>query len=428
MKKVVISGMIGNGLEWYDFALYGMFAVIIGHLYFPSDNEVVSLMAVYGTFAAGFIMRPFGAVLFGYIGDKWGRKVSLALSILLMALPTACIGFLPTYADIGIWAPILLTFIRLLQGLSLGGEFSGSITFLVEHSPVKKRGLVGSATIFSLACGVLLGSIVATVCANILTQEELETWGWRVPFIVGIVIGLVGFYIRHYTEESPEFMEAKKHGKTSKRPVRDVFTQNYKELLIAIACYLTVTVPFYTMSVFVIGFLRKAKGFSMDETLFMNACAMFVMMLTVPIAGYLSDRVGRRRIMLWVTLAFLVMIYPIFLLLIYSEGNMVYALTANILLGAMVGLYGGPIPAFLVDLFPTRIRYTGIGLSYNISAALFGGTVPLVATWMIDRSGYQSAPAFYLMAAMLITLFALKYYKDPIEKETKPVRKKKKAK
>ena len=426
MKKVVISGMIGNGLEWYDFALYGMFAVIIGHLYFPSDNEVVSMMAVYGTFAAGFIMRPFGAILFGYIGDKWGRKVSLALSILLMALPTACIGILPTYADIGIAAPVLLTLIRLLQGLSLGGEFSGSITFLVEHSPVKKRGLIGSATIFSLAVGVLLGSIVATLCANMLPQDELEEWGWRVPFLIGIVIGLVGFYIRHYTEESPEFMEAQKHGKTSKRPVRDVFGQNYKELLIAIACYLTVTVPFYTMSVFVIGFLRKAKGFGMDETLFMNAIAMFVMMLTVPISGYLSDRIGRKKIMFCVTVAFLVLIYPIFWLLINSEGNMIYALTANVLLGAMVGLYGGPIPAFLVDLFPTRIRYTGIGLSYNISAALFGGTVPLVATWMINSTGYQSSPAFYLMACMLVTLFALKYYKDPV-KESKP-RKKAKAK
>ena len=416
MKKVLISGMIGNGLEWYDFALYGMFAVIIGHLYFPSDNEVVSQMAVYGTFAAGFIMRPFGAILFGYIGDKWGRKASLALSILLMALPTACIAILPTYADIGIAAPILLTLIRLLQGLSLGGEFSGSITFLVEHAPLKKRGLMGSATIFSLAVGVLLGSIVATLCANLLSPEDLENWGWRIPFLVGIVIGLIGFYIRHYTEESPEFLEAKRHGKTSKRPVRDVFKVHYKELLIAIACYLSVTVPFYTMSVFVIGFLRKAKGFSMDETLFMNAIAMFVMMLTVPISGYMSDRIGRKRIMFWTTIVFLFLIYPIFLLLIHSEGHMTYALTANVLLGAMVGIYGAPIPAFLVDLFPTRIRYTGIGLSYNISAALFGGTMPLLATWMISSSGYQSAPAFYLMACMLVTLFALKYYKDPVRR------------
>ena len=415
MRKVIISGMIGNGLEWYDFALYGMFAAVIGNLYFPNSDPVVSLMAAYGTFAAGFIMRPFGAVLFGYIGDKWGRKVSLALSILIMAIPTACIGILPTYAQIGIWAPILLTVIRLLQGLSLGGEFSGSITFLVEHAPVKKRGLIGSATIFSLAAGVLLGAVVATLCANLLTQHELETWGWRVPFIVGIGIGLVGFYIRHYTDESPEFLEAKKHGRTSKRPVREVFKTNYKQLLIAIACYLTVTVPFYTMSVFIIGFLRKFKDYSMDETLFMNSVAMFVMMIVVPISGYMSDRIGRKKIMFWVTIIFLFSIYPIFLLLVNSEGNIVYALTVHILLGALVGLYAGPIPAFLVDLFPTRVRYTGIGLSYNISAALFGGTVPLVATWMIAESGYQTAPAFYLMACMLITLFALKYYKDPVK-------------
>lgn len=408
--------MIGNGLEWYDFALYGIFATIIGDLYFPDSDPVVSLMAAYGTFAAGFIMRPFGAILFGWIGDRMGRKTSLAISILLMAIPTACIGLLPTYDQIGLWAPALLIFIRLLQGLSLGGEFCGSITFLVEHAPPKKRGLIGSSTIFSLAAGILLGSVVATLCAELLTPEELHSWGWRIPFLVGIVIGLVGFYIRHYTDESPEFLEAKKNKKISETPVREVFKKNYKELLIAIACYLTVTVPFYTMSIFTLGFLRKFKEYSMDDSLFMNCVTMFVMMLVVPISGYMSDRIGRKKIMLWVTIAFLILIYPTFWLLSNSTGNMMYALTAQIIMAVMVGLYAGPIPAFLVDLFPTRVRYTGIGISYNISAAIFGGTMPLVATWLIARSGYETAPAFYLMVCMLITLFALKYYKDPIKR------------
>ena len=416
MKKVIISGMIGNGLEWYDFALYGIFAATIGHLFFPSDNEAVSLMAAYGTFAAGFIMRPVGAVLFGYIGDKWGRKTSLAFSILLMAIPTACIGLLPTYDQIGIWAPIGLTIIRLLQGLSLGGEFSGSITFLVEHAPPKKRGLIGSATIFSLAAGILLGSIVATICANVLTPEELESWGWRVPFLIGIVIGLVGFYIRHYTDESPEFESAKKQGKMSKTPVRDVFKHNKKQLFVAIAVYLTVTVPFYAVSVFAIGFLRKFMGFSMQDALFMNSIVMFVMMLVVPISAYLSDRIGRKPILVSVTIAMILLIYPIFWLLSTPGGGMINALTAQILFALLVGLYAGPIPAFLVDLFPTRVRYTGIGLSYNISAALFGGTMPMVATMLVNQTGFNTAPAFYIILCGLISLFALKYYKDPITK------------
>lgn len=415
MKKVVVSGMIGNGLEWYDFALYGTFAAIIGHLYFPSDNEITSMMAAYGTYAAGFVMRPVGAVLFGYIGDKWGRKLSLAISILLMAVPTACIGFLPTYAEIGIAAPILLTIIRLLQGLSLGGEFSGSITFLVEHAPVRKRGLVGSATVFSLAAGMLLGSIVATICSKSMSTADLESWGWRIPFIVGIVIAVVGFYIRHYTDESPEFEQIKKMGKTSKTPVRDIFKNNYKQLLIAIGCYMTVTVPFYALSVFSIGFLNKFMHYGMDEVLFMNAMVMLILMLIFPISGYLSDRIGRKRIMVTTAVLFVFLIYPIFWLLTNS-GGYIFAISGLVIFAVLVGFYSGPIPAFLVDLFPARIRYTGIGLSYNIAAALFGGTFPLVATYLIGKTGMLTIPAACIVVCALISLFTLKYYKDPVNK------------
>ncbi len=184
MRKVVISGMIGNGLEWYDYALYGHMAAIISKLFFPSDDPFTSLIATFGVFAAGFAMRPIGAILFGYVGDRYGRKTSLAFSILLMAIPTAAIGLLPTYAQIGIWAPILLTVIRLLQGLSLGGEFSGSITFMVEHAPPDKRGIIGSAAVVSLVAGMLLGSLMATIFAKALSPEDFESWGWRVPFLL----------------------------------------------------------------------------------------------------------------------------------------------------------------------------------------------------------------------------------------------------
>jgi MHS family proline/betaine transporter-like MFS transporter len=408
--------MIGNALDWYDFALYGTFAVIIGHLYFPNTDPTLSLMAAYGTYAAGFIMRPVGAVLFGYIGDKWGRKSSLAFSILLMAIPTACIGFLPTYAQIGIWAPICLTIIRLLQGLSLGGEFSGSITFLVEHAPVKKRGLVGSATVFSLAVGMLMGSVVATICSKSMSAEDLQSWGWRIPFIIGIVIAVVGFYIRHYTDESPEFEKIKKSGKVSKTPVRDIFKNNSKQLFIAIGSYLTVTVPFYALAVFSIAFLNKFVGYGMDEVLFMNAMVMLILMLVFPISGYLSDRIGRKKIMVTSAVLMALLIYPIFWLMAHP-GGYIYAISGLVIFSFLVGFYSGPIPAFLVDLFPAKIRYTGIGLSYNIAAALFGGTFPLIATYLIKQTGMLTIPAVAIIICALISLFTLKYYKDPITKE-----------
>lgn len=410
MHKVIISGAIGNALEWYDFALYGHFVMILSKHFFPSFDPYVGTLATYTVFAAGFIMRPIGAILFGYIGDKYGRRSALSISILMMAIPTACIGLLPTYETIGIAAPILLALIRLLQGASIGGEFSGCIAFLVEFAPVKKRGLVGSVSMVSLCAGMLLGSIVATLVSNCMSTEAFEDWGWRIPFIIGILIGLVGIYVRLGLHESPIYLKAKAHNDLSRKPVREAFKEHMKELLTAVALYLTVTVPFYTFTIFVKNMMINNLKYSYHDSLAVNLISISFAMLLMPLSAWLSDMYGRKKILTYTSYAFIILIYPIFILLTgfgYKE-----ALLSQLLFAALVGMYMGPIPATLVELFPTRVRFTGVALSYNISAGLFGGSAPLVGTWLIEKTGSYSSISLYIIAFAIITLISLRYYKE----------------
>ncbi|MBY0355451.1 MAG: MFS transporter [Rickettsiales bacterium] len=410
MRRVVISGMIGNGLEWYDFALYGHFAAIISRHFFPSDDPLISLIATYGAFAAGFAMRPLGAILFGYIGDRYGRKISLAIAILMMAIPTACIGLLPTYAHIGVMAPILLTLIRLLQGLSLGGEFSGSITFIVEHSSDHRRGLAGSASMASLVAGMLLGSLVATVTSELMTEAQLIEWGWRIPFALGLLIGFVGFYIRHHTDESPKYIEAKEADTLSKRPLRDAFGKHLAPMAQGVGIYLTVTLPFYILAVFMLSYLSTVLGHSIGDSLILNTITMLFMLPVIIWSARLSDRVGRKPVLFVSALALLLLAYPIFMLI--NSGSFVLILLGLMIFALINGTFLGPVPAVLVELFPTSVRYTAMAISYNIAGALFGGTAPIVSTWLIRETGDPKVVAFYLMASAAVTLFTLFWFKD----------------
>ncbi|MCC7260069.1 MAG: MFS transporter [Alphaproteobacteria bacterium] len=410
MRKVILSGMVGNVLEWYDFALYGYFATIISQQFFPGGDAYVSLIAAYGAFAAGFLMRPVGAILFGIIGDRFGRKAALAVAILMMAIPTACIGLLPTYAQIGLWAPVLLTVIRLCQGLSLGGEFSGSITFIVEHSSDRHRGLAGSTTMVGLVGGMLLGSVVASATAGLMEPAELERWGWRVPFLVGLAVGLVGFYIRHCTEESPKYTHTKAAGGLSPTPVREALTGHTKAMAQGVGIYLAVTVPFYTATVFLITYYAKILGNPLEDALTLNSVMMVVMMGAMLASGWLSDKVGRKRIMITAAVGYVLLLYPIFWMM--GAGSFALAMAAQIVMALLVGAYVGPVPAVLVELFPTRVRYSGMAIAYNVSAALFGGTSPMVATWLIKATGQPTAVAGYVMLFALASLVTLYFYRD----------------
>lgn len=360
-------------------------------------------------------MRPVGAVLFGYLGDKYGRKFSLALSILMMAVPTACIGFLPTYGQIGIWAPILLTIIRLMQGLSIAGQFSGSIAFVVEHAPMNRRGLAGSSTIMSLCAGMLLGALVATAFAEFLSQEAFESWGWRVPFIIGMVIAFVGLYIRNHTHESPHYEKAKEGGVLSETPFREVISLYRWPLLRGVGIYLSVTVPFYILTVFMNGYLTKMLGHTDRDALLINTLCMTMLMFLVPVTGWLCDRFGRKRVLMITAAAYFLCAYPIFLLI--NQPGFYSALTGVMLLTFIVAFYIGPTPTVLVELFPTRIRYTGMALSYNLCAAVFGGSAPVVSAFLIDKTKLLTMPAFYIMVCAFLSFVSFFGYHDRYQEE-----------
>ena len=410
MRKIIISGMISNGLEWYDFALYAFTALTISKQFFPAGNETAHLLATFGIFAMGFVARPFGGIFFGIIGDKMGRRTALVLSIFMMAVPTGCIGLLPTYAQLGIVAPCLLVFLRMMQGLSLGGAFSGSMTFLVEHAPPKMRGLVGSCSVASLVIGFLLGSIVAWIFTLLLTPEQYEAWGWRVPFLLGIPIGFIGLYIRNHCEESPTYEAAKREGTLSKTPVRDVLRDERIHILQAVGIYMSVTMPFYLLSAYFITFTEHTLGRTKEEALLLNSVNMLILFIVSPLSAWYSDRVGRRKVLSIVAAAYLLCSSWIFDLLVQPSFSSI--MTAQIMFSVIVGCYIGPVPALLVEIFPTRVRYTGMSLSYNICAALFGGTAPMVCEWLVSTTGSSHSIVYYLMTCATISLISLYFYKD----------------
>ncbi len=410
MRKVILSGMIGNGLEWFDFALYAYMALTISKLFFPEGNAELHLLATFGIFAMGFLARPLGGVLFGYIGDKYGRRVSLAAAILMMAIPTGCIGLLPTYAQIGVWAPILLTILRLLQGLSLGGEFSGSMTYLVEHSPAHKRGAIGSTTISSLLIGFLLGSMTVLGIKSALTIEQFESWGWRLPFIIGIFVGFVGYYIRHQCDESPIYQKAKQEGTLSKFPAAEVFKQYKLQMLRACAIYVMVTMPFYMLSTYLVTYTERTLGRTMEEALTMNVVSILIVLILTPFSAHLSDKIGRRRLLLYVLGLFAIVGWPAFRLM--QEPSFTSIFAGQILFAIAVGMYTAPLPALLVEAFPTRVRYTGMALAYNISACIFGGTVPMVCQYLLGQTGSYLSLVAYLFVCIGIGFWGLWGYHD----------------
>lgn len=411
MKKVVISGMIGNGLEWYDYALYGQVAWLLSTLFFPQGDPVVALLATFGVFAAGFLVRPLGAAFFGWMGDRYGRRRAMVVAILMMAIPTGCIGILPTYAEIGILAPILLTIIRLLQGLSLGGEFSGSITYIVEHAPARRRGLAGSASLVSLMMGFMLGLLVVRGMIGLLGQEEFEAWGWRIPFVIGIGIGFVGFYIRNHCEESPVYEQARAEHTLSPTPIRQAFRRHPWEMLQGFGAYITVTMPFYLTAIYFISFTQTHLGVSSGDAMNMSIFNMLAMMIVIPISAWFSDRIGRKPIMMSAAGLIMLSVVPLFAL--FEPGATVMTIgLAQFGFALLLGIYMGPVAALLVELFPTSVRFSGMAIAYNISAAVFGGSAPLVCEWLLTQGGGVHAIAFYVMACCAASLVALWFYRD----------------
>lgn len=405
MRKIVISCMIGNALEWYDFALYGFFVGMIGLHFFPSTDPVTSIIATYGAFAAAFILRPVGALVLGEIGDKIGRKPALLLSLYLMALPTALIGLLPTYAMIGIMAPILLTLLRFFQGFSMGGEYTGSMIFIAEHTDEKKRGFMSSFAPCSLFIGIVIGSSIASLVTYLLTPKNLMSWGWRVPFIISILGAALGIYMRRHVSETETFERMKSNVQhTEQMPIKRLFTRYWKTILLTVVIDCGVGVSGFFMITFLTTYMIQFHHIPAQTALMINTVNMILCAVLILFFGWLSDKIKKQYIMLLGCIGFLIFSYPLFQS--FGLGLWSAALAEAGLVVCFAALFG-PLPNLLIGLFHPSVRYSGMSFAHNLSMAIFGGTAPMLATYLIKHSGDLAVPGLYLSAAMALTIVGL---------------------
>ncbi|ALS21416.1 MULTISPECIES: MFS transporter [Paenibacillus] len=406
-NRALLASMVGSSIEWFDFFLYGsMAALVFNKLYFPSDDPIVGLLLAYMSFGLSFFIRPLGGIVFSHIGDKIGRKKTLMLTLMLMGGATVLIGLLPDYNAIGIWAPILLVFLRLCQGLGIGGEWGGSVLLAVEYSSKKNRGFFGSIPQLGVPVGMLLGTVAISLLSN-LPEEQFLSWGWRLPFILSAVLIIVGLWIRKGIEETPVFQEAKESGDIAKMPLVDTFRYHWKSVFITAGAKFVETSPYYIFATFVIAYATGYLGYQTSTVLNAVAIANLVTIFMIPLMGKLSDKVGRKPLYIGGTIAMLLFAFPYFYLL--SLQSAIWLTVATII---AIGIIWAPLEAVMgtmfSEIFSTNIRYTGISVGNQLGAAVFGGTTPMVALALLNAFNDSWVPvALYIVAACIISLISL---------------------
>jgi MFS transporter, MHS family, proline/betaine transporter len=403
-RRVIAAGMIGNVLEWYDFAVYGYFATAIGRHFFPHEDAVAQLLSAFGVFAIGYVMRPVGGAVVGHIGDRFGRRAALTFSVAAMAIPTFLIGLLPGYAALGVAAPIALTLLRMVQGLSVGGEYTSSMVFLVEHAPDGRRGVMGALAAGGAGGGTLLGSAVGAGFAASMSDAALAAWGWRIPFLLGLVVGIAGYLLRRHVLETAPPQRRKR------APMLETLSDHWRVVLGFAGLSVFNAVGFYVGFVYLVSWLQTADGIPPARALEINSLSMAVLLPVVIATGFLTDRVGRKPILLLACILGFIGAVPIFLLL--NQPSALSAQLGQLGLVAMIGLYGGTLPVIMVEAAPLPVRCTAVALGYNITFGIIGGFTPLVATWLVDRTGDEIAPAFLIMAAAAVTFLTVLRFRE----------------
>ena len=413
--RQIVAAVIGNALEWYDFVVYGFLTVIISRLFFPADNEYASLLMTMVTFGVGFFMRPVGGVLIGMYADKHGRKAALQLIILLMTVSIAMIAFAPTYAAIGVAAPVIILMARLLQGMATGGEFASATSFLVESAPPGRRGFFGSLQMVGQSLAALAGAAMGMLITQCLSPEQIDNWGWRLPFIFGLLIGPVGLYIRRHLNETEAFTTA------HQQPVERVSLLNLwrNHTRAVLACFSLVvagTIMYYVVLIYMPTYAKTQLKIPLGDAFTAQVAGLLCLTAAIPFFGILSDRIGRKPLMLFALACYFVLPYPL-LAWLQAEPTLLRLTLMQMVLCTAVAISFGPVSTALAEQFPVHMRSTGLALAYNFAVMLFGGFAQLIVTWLIRETGTPLAPAFYVMFGAVVGAVGVLFMTDRYKQE-----------
>lgn len=412
-RRLALTGSaIGSAVEWYDYFLYGtMASIVFGELFFPSDNETTQTLLSLASFALAFLVRPIGGIVFSHIGDKIGRKKTLVMTLSIMGATTMLMGVLPTHATIGVWAGVLLTLLRLLQGLALGGEWGGGLLLAVEYAPTHRRGLFGAVPQVGALIGLALGNFTVSVMNGILTEEQFLSWGWRVPFLLSALLVVFGLWVRKAVDETPSFRNVKAKGETNNVPIVETFRHHWREVLTTIGAKFIETSTFFLFATFTVSY-AVSLGYTRGEALNSVLLAALVAIPMMLFMGSLSDRVGRKKVFVAGVIAAMIYIIP-FLWLVNQKNTMLLALGCVIGFGIIWTTYGSVLGTFFAESYPPEVRYTGVSLGYQIGAALVGGPAPLIATWLLARySGSYIPVGVFIIGCGVVSLLAVARAQD----------------
>lgn len=410
LKKAVTAAALGNAMEWFDFGVYGFVAHALGKVFFPDASPAVQTIAALGTFSVPFLVRPLGGVFFGLMGDKFGRQKVLSLTIIIMAISTFCIGLIPSYETIGLWAPLLLLLCKLAQGFSVGGEYTGAAIFVAEYAPDRQRGFLGSWLDFGSIAGFVLGAGLVVLLQAVMSDQSFLDWGWRAPFFIAGPLGLLGLYLRHAAEETPAFtqqlekMEQEDRDAVQERPtvsVREIFAKYRRALLVCIGMVLTTNITYYMLLTYMPTYLSGSLNYSEQHGVLIIVVVMVGMLFVQPVVGFISDKIGRKPFFTAGCIGLFLVAIPAYKLVGIDNIGLIFLglLLIAIVLNCMIGVMAATLPA----LFPTRIRYSALAASFNV-AIIVAGLTPTVAAWIVEETDNLMMPAYYLMAAAVVGL------------------------
>ncbi len=412
--RQILAAVIGNALEWYDFVVYGFLTVIISRLFFPSDTEYASLLLAMATFGVGFFMRPVGGVLIGMYADRHGRKAALQLIILLMTISIAMIAFAPTYAAIGAAAPALIVLARLLQGAATGGEFASATAFLIESAPPGRRGFFGSLQMVGQALAALGGATAGMLVTQGLTPEQVDSWGWRLPFIFGLLIGPVGLWMRRHLEETEAFVEAAQSAQRNPAVTTGLLALlrgQARAVLVSFGLVVSSTIMFYVVLIYMPTYAKTQLQIPLNDAFTAQVAGLSCLTLLIPLFGMVSDRIGRRPVLMLAALLYFVLPYPL-LDWVIAEPGLPRLLVMQVALCSAIAVGFGAISTALAEQFPVRQRSTGLALAYNLAVMLFGGFAQLIVTWLIAVTGTPLAPSYYVMFGAVVGIVAALFIAD----------------